>query len=128
MTNRQCGFSLIEVVLALGIFATAVLALGHSNEVRLQATAQLEKRSLAIIAASNTIESIRADSAVHPGVRESEQVIDGVAFRSSVAILETTHSHYFKVLVSVFDGATEIPANPVFQLQGGVYGHATSNK
>lgn len=55
MTSRSDGFTLIEVIVALGIFGLAVLALIHAQTENLTASAEVRDRVIADIVAENQL-------------------------------------------------------------------------
>jgi len=74
----QDGFSLIELAVALGVFAIAVLALLNANTQGLRAHAASEARTLALIVAENELVTYWLDPrADRLGVSEGETALGG---------------------------------------------------
>ena len=106
---RQRGFTLIEVLVALGIVAIALVA-------GLQATTALTNNALrqsdvllAHICAENQLVKVRLSRQM-PGVGESTVPCEqaGRAFNVIVAVLPTPNPSFRRVDAQVMDGATPV--------------------
>jgi general secretion pathway protein I len=107
--KRALGFTLIEVLVALGIVAIALTA-------GLQATAALtnnaERQSnvlLAHICAENELIKVRLAKQM-PGVGDTEVGCEqaGHAFKVRVGVLPTPNPSFLRVDAQVFDGGSPI--------------------
>lgn len=64
---RTTGFTLIEVLVALFVVATALAALGFAGAQALKSQAALEARTLALWAADNQLAETRLQRSLQPG-------------------------------------------------------------
>jgi general secretion pathway protein I len=106
---RQCGFTLIEVLVALGIVAIALVA-------GLQATTALTNNALrqtdvllAHICAENELVKVRLSRQM-PGVGESSVPCEqaGRTFSVNVAVLPTPNPSFRRVDAQVMDGISPV--------------------
>lgn len=106
---RQRGFTLIEVLVALGIVAIALVA-------GLQATSALTNNALrqsdvllAHICAENELVKVRLSRQM-PGVGENSVPCEqaGHAFNVNVAVLPTPNPSFRRVDAQVMDGKTPV--------------------
>jgi general secretion pathway protein I len=76
--SAEAGFSVIEVLVALGILALGVLALAQLQTANLRALREVETRVFASIVAENRlVETTRALSPPVPGEREGQVTLAG---------------------------------------------------
>ncbi|HKL54163.1 MAG TPA: type II secretion system minor pseudopilin GspI [Wenzhouxiangellaceae bacterium] len=66
-SRRANGFTLIEVLVALFVVATALATLGFAGAQALKNQAVLEERTLALWAADNQLADIRLQRSLQPG-------------------------------------------------------------
>ena len=69
LPGNRCGrgFTLIEVLVALFVVATALAALGYAGARALTSQAALEERTLALWVADNQLAETRLQSSIQPG-------------------------------------------------------------
>src|SRR5690606_14953363 len=90
MRRRACGFSLLEVLVALAVLALALFALSRTASVTVQVAAHREEALLAGIVAANVLAEIRlADPDPAPGRREGRQRQGGREFYWQAVIGDT---------------------------------------
>lgn len=109
MKPGQRGFTLVEVLVALGIVAIAVVA-------GLQATASLINNAmrqsdilLAHLCAENELVKARLSRQM-PGVGDSESVCEqaGRSFNVTVSVAPTPNPNFRRVDAQVFDGTSPV--------------------
>lgn len=100
--RSETGFSLVEALVALAVFAMAGVALVQMQSQSLSAFSRVETRALADLAAQNRLTEIVA-SRERPGVgaREEDVEFAGRAWRMSVAIADTSDAQTRRASVSV---------------------------
>lgn len=90
MPDRRAGFTLIEVMVAMSVFAIAGLALVNAQTESLRASGGLETRLIAQIVAENlTVEAMTAPQPPDIGMRTGDVEMAGRRWRWSQRTLET---------------------------------------
>jgi len=90
MPDRRAGFTLIEVMVALSVFAIAGLALVNAQTESLRASGGLEARLVAQIVAENrVVEIMTAPAPPDIGIRSGEVEMAGRRWRWTQRTLET---------------------------------------
>lgn len=105
---QQRGFTLIEIMVALGIAAVSVAAIIDSMGKNAKVSGALEQRILASWVASNEIAEIRYDSKINKvkeGSSSSSVEMGGHKWRVKSRIKETDVERVFLVIVEVVDDA-----------------------
>ena len=104
----QSGFSLVEVIAALGVFSIAAMGMIHlSNETQINAS-HLDIRTLAEIEASNLVaDAVTAPPPVSPGMETGESVQRGRTLKWSRTITATPQAGILLVAVDVRHPATD---------------------
>jgi general secretion pathway protein I len=96
------GFSLVESLVALGVFAMAGVALVQLQAHSLSTFARIEQRALADIVAQNRLTEIAASNAAPPlGLTQEEVAFGGRAWRLGVTVARTPDSQTRRVSVAV---------------------------
>ncbi|MEO8040719.1 MAG: type II secretion system minor pseudopilin GspI [Betaproteobacteria bacterium] len=99
------GFTLIEVLVALAIVATALLAAGRAMGVMSQSESELKLRLLAQLSAQNRIAFLRATRAFPPTGTSSEPCPQGkVALDCALEVSPTPNAVFRRVEVRVRAG------------------------
>lgn len=108
--GNDSGFTLIEVLVALFVVATALAALGYAGARALDSQAGLEARTLALWAADNRLAETRLDRSLRAGTsggnvrigkhdwrwrRQIEPAPGGQLWRVDVTILDTENRPVF---------------------------------
>lgn len=97
------GFTLLEVLVALVVLATALSAAYRASGVAVQATEELRLRLLADVVANNRLAMLRADQAwPEIGHQEREERQGNEAFRWTQDVSPTPNSLFRRVDVRVF--------------------------
>ena len=121
MNDRQTGFTLLELMVALAIFALAALAVSYNNEMWLSALAHSDRQALAIVAASNALEEVRARPRLRPGQFQVDATLRQHTFTTVVDVTATTVDHYLSVVVTTYGGMTIDRQQALFSIESGVY-------
>jgi len=102
--NKQSGFTLIEIIVALVIVAVAILAIGGSMNQNTQITSELEERLLASWVASNKLSEVRYKSnidRIRTGTKTDVVKMGGHRWKARVKINETDSENVFLVKIQV---------------------------
>lgn len=100
------GFSLVEALVALAVFAMAGVALVQLQSQSLSTFARVETRALADIAAQNRLTQIVAARISPPiGVREEDLNFAGRAWTMNVEVVAASAPNTRRVSVRVADGS-----------------------
>ncbi len=106
--NKQRGFTLIEVMVALVFVAMGIATVIQVTTSYVSNITELEKRQLASWVASNHIAQIRFDAEtnrVRSGSKTERMKMGGYRWRSKAKIKETEVERVFLVEVAVTDDA-----------------------
>ncbi len=99
------GFSLIEVLVALGVFSIAAMALAHLGNESLVGARHVTQRFLASVEADNVMaEALARPEAVVPGIETGRSTQRGQAFDWQRTIVSAGRDSLFGVTVTVTDG------------------------
>jgi len=117
------GFTLLEVLVALAIFALVTLGLGRSTQAQLATSSALQQRALAEILAVNAMERARSNSYKSSAtVTVSNEEIAGSTMIVTTKISETQLSHYLRITVEVRPAVKRRRKNaPLYRLEGAKY-------
>jgi len=91
--TRQAGFTLLEVMVALAVFATAAIALIDLQRESLRASSGVAARAFAQIVAENRLVGLRlGEEAPEPGTRRGESELGGRTWywRERIIATQTT--------------------------------------
>lgn len=102
MRNRQAGFTLIEVLVALTIVAVAMAAAVRATGLMTQGNGLLRDKSLALLAAQGRLAEVRLEGAPKPGVRQVECDQGRLRLRCEQRVVRLT-GEGVEVSVQVFD-------------------------
>ena len=110
ISARQSGFTLIEVVVALGIFALVAITLVELQGESLRNSGALADRVLAGIVAENRLVALMtARAAPAPGIREGESEMAGRTWLWRERILQTRTLGLLRIEIDV----RRTPGGPV---------------
>jgi general secretion pathway protein I len=101
-TQKEAGFTLIEVLVALLIFSIAIIGLTRAGTESVRAVSVLQDKAYAGIVADNQI--IRAR--IRPlklGVETGEESVRGKDYDWRIETSETESDGFYRVIVSVND-------------------------
>lgn len=104
MTARspKAGFSLIEVLVALAVFAIAAIALLNAASTGVRASALLEDRALALVVAENlAVEATLDPARFDLGLIEGEETMAGRAWRWRRVVAETENARFREITIGV---------------------------
>lgn len=123
-SRSQRGFSLLEVMASVAIFALITVAIMRSNTASLQASGHSELILAASVASENALDTLRALS-VLPGAGgvSYRNTIGGYEFFSEIAISQTAMPHFYKIQVSTFRADDLGQTQALHQLHSGMYVH-----
>ncbi len=112
--NAQNGFTLLEIMVALMIFATAAVALTKSITESASSTSALEERQFADLVANNVLVDILREGY---GNRESDTVeLAGYNFKWQRVLQDTPHPSIRRVdiTVTLADGKDTLASRSAF--------------
>ena len=105
--RSQQGFTLVEVLVALGVFSIAAMALAHLGNESLLGARQVSQRFLASVEADNIMaETLVRPDVIAPGIETGRVVQRGREFDWNRAIISTGRDSLFAVTVLVNDAQT----------------------
>ncbi len=124
--NKCSGFTLLEILVSLAIFAMVTLAISKFTQIQLISWTIIEQRALGEIAAVNAIERARSRTLKKFSSRfETEEVIAGLPLSVITQINKTAIDHYLTITVDVFRSQEGSQPGPLlYQLQGARYATA----
>lgn len=100
--SQQSGFTLIEAVVALGVFALVAVTLTELQGESLRNTAALADRILAGIVAENRLVALMsAREAPEPGIREGESEMAGRTWRWRERIVQTRSLGLLRIEIDI---------------------------
>lgn len=106
--KEEAGFTLVEVLVSLLIFAVAILGLTRAGTQTVSTLNQLEEKTYASIVADNQLALARLESE-NPFAqsREGEEQSGGRTFDFRVERVETDVPQFFELVVSVSSPRTD---------------------
>ncbi|QXI36679.1 type II secretion system minor pseudopilin GspI [Pseudomonas xantholysinigenes] len=107
--QRQEGFTLIEVLVALTIVAVAMAAAVRATGLMTQGNGLLRDKALALLAAQGRLAELRLEASAKPGVRQFECDQGRLRLRCEQRIAQT-QGGLLEVSLQVFDRQREGPA------------------
>ena len=111
------GFTLLEVLIALSIFAICASTLIQQSGRSIRQAAYLETRTQASWIAENELERLRlSESFLPPGMQEKEIIFAKQQWFVSQEITNTTHKDLRKAVIRVREGSD--PAGAFYELTG----------
>ncbi len=113
--ERASGFTLVEVLVALAVFAVGVTALITAGAQRAQELSYLRERTLASWIAADRIAELRLQRHWGTGTRDGEVEMAGEAWRWEAEIVGTPNPAVQRVDVAVYHAGDE---EPVTRLTG----------
>ncbi|MBI1338675.1 type II secretion system protein GspI [bacterium] len=109
--GREDGFSLVETLVALFVFAVAATAVIQLQTQSLQTFSRVERSVLAGVIVNNQLVDVRASRGdVELGVREGEAALGGVTWRWRSSVSPTADPNILMVRVDAFAGSASQPA------------------
>lgn len=101
--RRAMGFTLIEVLVALFVVATALAALGFAGGQALNNQATLEERTLALWAADNQLAETRLEVSLQPGTNSGSVRIGNRDWRWRRQIALAPGGQLWRIDVTILD-------------------------
>jgi len=108
--GRASGFTLIEVLVALFVVATALAALGFAGARALGNQAELEERTLALWAADNQLAETRLQRSFQPGTTSGRVRIGNRDWRWRRQIQLAPGGQLWRIDVTILDAEDQ----PIF--------------
>lgn len=105
-TASDTGFSLVEVIAALGIFSIAALGLIKLNNETLRGASHLNARAYAELEASSQVADAMSDPKLSAGVRSGTSTQRGRDYDWTISITPTSILQISLIEVSVSDPQT----------------------
>lgn len=104
--NKQNGFTLIEVLIALAIIAIALTAIIHTTSQNIRQTIYLQDKTIASWVAQNVMNEARAGLLTIPEdeTLEQETTMLGQSWNWTAEVESTPNSKIKKITVDVFRG------------------------
>ena len=97
------GFTLLEVIIALGIVAVGILAVSRAMTGYIENTAALEQRVVASWVASNRLESLRILKSIpEPGTTDGSEQMAGTTWHYRQTVSTTADPLLFRVDITVY--------------------------
>ncbi len=115
--TRRCGFTLLEIMVAMSIMSIALVALLTANNRALALSGEANRLSAAVSLARMEIERIALRPALKPGLSEREKRKDIPEFNWRSEIKATPFTGLVEVSVSVFE-ADDKNEESLFTLKG----------
>jgi len=104
------GFSLLEVLVALAIFAAAALSMLAFSTVIVQQQSRLERKTLALWLAENTLAELRLLQPWPPSGQHERRVDNmGQQWRVDVSVQDTARARLRRIQVDVFAEPDSVP-------------------
>ena len=121
--KTSLGFTLLEVLVSLAIFALVTLAIGQFTQIQLMSWTILEEKALGEIVAVSAMERVRTRSLQTFTSRvEIQQEIAGMPLHVVTHINETDINHYLAITVEIFRSKDGAKSGPIlYQLLGARY-------
>lgn len=100
--HRQSGFTLVEVLAALGVFSISAIGLIHLSSETMIGARQVDMRALAEIEANNRMaDALTTPPPLSTGVIEGESIQRGRSFDWNRTVTPTQESGLFLIEVTV---------------------------
>jgi len=106
-SRRANGFTLIEVLVALFVVATALATLGFAGAQALKNQAVLEERTLALWAADNQLADIRLQRSLQPGTSSGNVRIGNRDWRWRRQVQLAPGGQLWRIDVTILDAGQQ---------------------
>lgn len=106
---RQCGFTLIEVLVALAIIAVALSAAVRVSGVMTQSNGLLRDKSIALLAAQSRLAELRLENRLPLGVKVVDCDQGRLLLRCEQTVSAVENGRLLQVTVRVSDRSREAP-------------------
>ncbi|MGE5524069.1 MAG: type II secretion system minor pseudopilin GspI [Rhodospirillaceae bacterium] len=109
--DRACGFTLVEVLVALAVLSLALIAALRASSIGVANSGEIRDRLLAGWVAQNRLAEHRARRDWMPvGVYQGEAIQAGKQFRWEEKVITTQNTQFLRVEVRVFAADRPDPA------------------
>ncbi|MEM7053327.1 MAG: type II secretion system minor pseudopilin GspI [Pseudomonadota bacterium] len=107
-SQRNAGFTLIEVLVALAIVAIALVALSQAGGRAIDTQYQLEQRSIALWLAANRLAEIELNQPIRPGTRSGQLQMAERDWRWQAEIQAAPGEQLWRADVRVYDANDQL--------------------
>jgi len=122
-TKTEQGFTIVETLVALFVFALAGVALITMQGQSISALSRVESRALANLVAENQlIEAMAKRSTLQLGIERGETTLGGKSWRWELEIAPTDDPTTLRLKSQTYEGQSESPEASVtaYRVAGGV--------
>lgn len=99
--SQQCGFTLLEIMVALAVFSTLAAAVLSASQYVAKQTTVVEARLFAVWLADNQLNELRLQSSLPPGQQQHTVHMDRRDWRLRQQVSASTDSRLLQVDIEV---------------------------
>ncbi|MNI27764.1 putative type II secretion system protein I precursor [compost metagenome] len=99
--SQQCGFTLLEIMVALAVFSTLAAAVLSASQYVAKQTTVVEARLFAVWLADNQLNELRLQSSLPPGQQQRTVHMDRRDWRLRQQVSASTDSRLLQVDIEV---------------------------
>ena len=100
-SSQQCGFTLLEIMVALAVFSTLAAAVLSASQYVAKQTTVVEARLFAVWLADNQLNELRLQSSLPPGQQQRTVHMDRRDWRLRQQVSASTDSRLLQVDIEV---------------------------